>query len=101
MNWIKQEKIYEHYALTKTYQSYLRAMVTGYDARKGELGKELEITLEEFSSFIVDEEKACYIEIVDLYYDCADRKSTRLNSSHVAISYAVFCLKKKNKKNKE
>src|SRR5437660_4033197 len=28
-----------------------------------------------------------------------DRKSTRLNSSHVAISYAVFCLKKKNKQN--
>src|SRR5690625_5853905 len=27
-----------------------------------------------------------------------DRKSTRLNSSHVAISYAVFCLKKKNKR---
>src|SRR5437870_12497511 len=29
-----------------------------------------------------------------------DRKSTRLNSSHVAISYAVFCLKKKKKKQK-
>src|SRR5690554_7038784 len=29
----------------------------------------------------------------------ADRKSTRLNSSHVRISYAVFCLKKKKKKN--
>src|SRR5437660_6924639 len=28
-----------------------------------------------------------------------DRKSTRLNSSHVAISYAVFCLKKKKKNN--
>src|SRR2546426_8376882 len=28
-----------------------------------------------------------------------DRKSTRLNSSHLVISYAVFCLKKKNKKN--
>src|SRR2546430_13283319 len=28
-----------------------------------------------------------------------DRKSTRLNSSHSQISYAVFCLKKKNKKN--
>src|SRR5437667_5737649 len=27
-----------------------------------------------------------------------DRKSTRLNSSHITISYAVFCLKKKNKK---
>lgn len=71
MNWVKQEKIYEHYALSKTYQSYLRAMVTGYDARKGNLGKQIEINLDEFASFIVDEEKACYIEIVDLYYDCA------------------------------
>src|SRR5256885_12207758 len=31
----------------------------------------------------------------DLYQD---RKSTRLNSSHLVISYAVFCLKKKNNK---
>src|SRR5689334_23659657 len=30
--------------------------------------------------------------------DEADRKSTRLNSSHSSISYAVFCLKKKKKK---
>src|SRR5699024_12867654 len=30
----------------------------------------------------------------------ADRKSTRLNSSHVSISYAVFCLKKKKKETK-
>src|SRR5690554_2741164 len=32
------------------------------------------------------------------FLDKTDRKSTRLNSSHVRISYAVFCLKKKNKK---
>src|SRR2546426_3541499 len=31
----------------------------------------------------------------------ADRKSTRLNSSHLVISYAVFCLKKKKKKKKK
>src|SRR5699024_12375945 len=30
------------------------------------------------------------------YSPSSDRKSTRLNSSHVSISYAVFCLKKKN-----
>src|SRR5256885_12299192 len=30
-----------------------------------------------------------------------DRKSTRLNSSHLVISYAVFCLKKKKQKNNE
>src|SRR5690625_3914846 len=32
---------------------------------------------------------------VDIAAAAEDRKSTRLNSSHVAISYAVFCLKKK------
>src|SRR2546430_3880541 len=30
-------------------------------------------------------------------WPCEDRKSTRLNSSHSQISYAVFCLKKKNR----
>src|SRR5690554_7886658 len=41
-------------------------------------------------------------ECVYAYYDekGVDRKSTRLNSSHVRISYAVFCLKKKIKKKK-
>src|SRR3712207_7419339 len=33
--------------------------------------------------------------------DLSDRKSTRLNSSHANISYAVFCLKKKKKKRLE
>src|SRR5205807_9672413 len=31
-------------------------------------------------------------------HDMVDRKSTRLNSSHLVISYAVFCLKKKKEK---
>src|SRR2546426_1624132 len=35
------------------------------------------------------------LEFVDV--EQRDRKSTRLNSSHLVISYAVFCLKKKNK----
>src|SRR3712207_8365955 len=34
-------------------------------------------------------------EVADLQGDRVDRKSTRLNSSHANISYAVFCLKKK------
>src|SRR5690349_23979661 len=39
-------------------------------------------------------------EAVALRASCKDRKSTRLNSSHVEISYAVFCLKKKKKTTK-
>src|SRR5690349_23117848 len=37
--------------------------------------------------------------VIDTLAEYGDRKSTRLNSSHVEISYAVFCLKKKKKKN--
>src|SRR5690625_6264478 len=37
-------------------------------------------------------------QAVNVFMQVEDRKSTRLNSSHVAISYAVFCLKKKMNK---
>src|SRR5688572_32272865 len=37
----------------------------------------------------------------DVERDAQDRKSTRLNSSHSQISYAVFCLKKKKKQNQK
>src|SRR5438874_10590171 len=39
------------------------------------------------------------VELVDALESGTDRKSTRLNSSHVEISYAVFCLKKKTPSN--
>src|SRR5437667_6607063 len=45
--------------------------------------------------------RAGCIRAVWLRFGCGnagDRKSTRLNSSHITISYAVFCLKKKKKK---
>src|SRR5438034_6317360 len=42
------------------------------------------------------------LELVDHFrLDVEDRKSTRLNSSHTVISYAVFCLKKKKKTKKQ
>src|SRR5699024_8284826 len=41
-----------------------------------------------------------HLPLVVVTSDRPDRKSTRLNSSHVSISYAVFCLKKKKRSNK-
>src|SRR2546426_6990394 len=38
------------------------------------------------------------VTLSELSQAAADRKSTRLNSSHLVISYAVFCLKKKKKR---
>src|SRR5690606_39800448 len=42
-------------------------------------------------------EEPLYVVPYATYTPARDRKSTRLNSSHVKISYAVFCLKKKTK----
>src|SRR5690242_20968796 len=46
--------------------------------------------------FTPDRLKPCRAVHVRDGRDRPDRKSTRLNSSHMSISYAVFCLKKKN-----
>src|SRR5947199_3900829 len=55
-----------------------------------------------FRSPFVNVSKACqFVEprrSLDSSRQMVDRKSTRLNSSHLGISYAVFCLKKKNTK---
>src|SRR5256885_11742075 len=40
--------------------------------------------------------KGILVEVLRITDQREDRKSTRLNSSHLVISYAVFCLKKKN-----
>src|SRR5256885_5038582 len=42
----------------------------------------------------LEEAAVCYLQVL---LAGQDRKSTRLNSSHLVISYAVFCLKKKKK----
>src|SRR5690554_6655872 len=52
-----------------------------------------------FFRSIRTQKKRFYNSILHLYLR-GDRKSTRLNSSHVRISYAVFCLKKKKKSKK-
>src|SRR5690625_5987573 len=67
-------------------------------------GVDLFAFLQEYAFAVVDEVggQRCTREQVAYASECSvtdeDRKSTRLNSSHVAISYAVFCLKKKTKR---
>src|SRR5688500_20089340 len=46
---------------------------------------------------IIGEQFLCRDPEERIFYKGSDRKSTRLNSSHLVISYAVFCLKKKIK----
>ena len=54
----------------------------------------------QFPAIPVDREDERFTSLLATRAIREDRKSTRLNSSHQIISYAVFCLKKKKKKNK-
>src|SRR5699024_12508648 len=72
----------------------IRAMLL---AMPGRLAVDLAATTKpsEVSDKIKGEVYNVLAQITNYQYD-PDRKSTRLNSSHVSISYAVFCLKQKN-----
>src|SRR5689334_24539895 len=64
-----------------------------------QIGKQ-RLLVERCLLIVKDEFQAiCLRFFIGRFEDILDRKSTRLNSSHSSISYAVFCLKKK-KKNK-
>src|SRR3712207_9348973 len=60
---------------------------------RGQLDAEIPMTLPTTGTYHVNVYWSGH-QIADVL-TCADRKSTRLNSSHANISYAVFCLKKK------
>src|SRR5690349_22022844 len=77
---------------TTLFRSAVAAEVAGRDLREG---AQLEVARTQLLA------RADEPPLEDHADPDQDRKSTRLNSSHVEISYAVFCLKKKKKKKKD
>src|SRR5947208_8156029 len=82
------------------YTTLFRSNVTGLTVLLADLsGKRLEILRETFPK--ITRVAALWNPTEDVamtaFKETKDRKSTRLNSSHQIISYAVFCLKKKKK----
>lgn len=97
IHWIETKHIQHHPQLNNMYQAYLKAILAGYDANKSSIGSTLTIDLEAFAAFVTDESKACYLEMVDLYYDCPlTRKGITLvdtpgadsvNARHTNVSF--------------
>ncbi|WP_164668867.1 dynamin family protein [Virgibacillus doumboii] len=69
IGWIRESNIHNSEQLHKTHQSYLKAVITGYQQSKDKLAQEIFITLDDFADYVTDETKACYIESIDLYYE--------------------------------
>jgi predicted GTPase len=62
------EKVEPH---QKPHYAFLRAVLSGYEHMKERLGHTFRIELDEFYKYVADEATACFIEWVELYYDCA------------------------------
>ncbi|WP_144547362.1 dynamin family protein [Bacillus sp. X1(2014)] len=56
--------------LEKTHFAFLQAFMKGYASYGNLLGTVLETDVAEFSEFVAKEEKSCYVEWIELYYDC-------------------------------
>src|SRR2546427_5418213 len=74
------------------------ALARRVQALEDELAIHRQIVRYGFAVDTGDADGAAALFTEDSVYDVEDRKSTRLNSSHSQISYAVFCLKKKNRR---
>src|SRR5690606_9083559 len=78
--------------LEKAYKNFFRDKKVGFPKFKKKKGYQSYTTNNQNGTVVIING---YLKIPKV--KTIDRKSTRLNSSHVKISYAVFCLKKKNK----
>jgi len=84
-------------AAEKTNYIFLQAFIRGYDVFYERLGRLLETTITELSDYVVKEEKSCFVEWIDLYYDCSlTRKGIMLvdtpgadsiNSRHTSVAF--------------
>ncbi|MBP1967937.1 GTPase Era involved in 16S rRNA processing [Virgibacillus natechei] len=74
VHWVEDKQIHKNVELNKMYQSYLQAIITGFDKNKDSIGNTVRISIEEFASYVTDETRACYIDSIDLYYDCSITK---------------------------
>ena len=70
IHWIKKDKLTKNSKLDKMHQAYLKAVTSGYEVVYKQLGHHITVGIEEFSSYVIDETKACFIDLVTLYYDC-------------------------------
>jgi small GTP-binding protein len=57
-------------AAEKTHYSFLQAFAKGFSDFKNSFGEELFVDLESFRGYVAEEEKSCFVEWIEVYYDC-------------------------------
>src|SRR3712207_7055427 len=89
--------LFPYTTLFRSNDAFSRAGVRARWTYLAEDGSAHGISREELADTLADADLYLNLSNINNIPEAQDRKSTRLNSSHANISYAVFCLKKKNK----
>ncbi|MDC3425900.1 dynamin family protein [Aquibacillus sp. 3ASR75-11] len=95
LSWVKSRK--NSVDLEHKHRSFLEALITGYDLLGEQLGKQMQVTLTEFPDYVAKESLACYVEWMELYYDCPLTRhgitivdtpgADSVNSRHTDVSF--------------
>ncbi len=70
ITWLEQEYIPNNNEIDVKQHTFLQALIQGYQEVKVNLGKQNTIALDQFPRFVVEESLACYVDWMELFYDC-------------------------------
>lgn len=60
----------EYSVIEKTHYSFLQAFANGFDHFRDKFGEQLSVDMDSFGEFVAQEEKSCFVESIEVYYDC-------------------------------
>ncbi|WP_284140075.1 dynamin family protein [Virgibacillus sp. LDC-1] len=66
-----KEEVLPNHTIEPIYATYIHALIQGYEQFHMHIGKTTTVSLDAFQDVVTNEAKACYIEEIDLFYDCA------------------------------
>ncbi|QHE52412.1 dynamin family protein [Pontibacillus sp. HMF3514] len=98
LEWIQQSpNEIQKYAKDQKRLSFLQAIVDGFDEMASSIGETIEIDLDRFAEYVAEERLSCYVEWMELYYDCAFTRegitlvdtpgADSVNARHTEVSF--------------
>lgn len=98
LEWIQQNpNEIESYAKDQKRLSFLQAIVDGFDEMVTSIGDTIKIDLERFTEYVAEEKLSCYVEWMELYYDCSFTRegitlvdtpgADSVNARHTEVSF--------------
>ncbi|WP_077621853.1 dynamin family protein [Sediminibacillus massiliensis] len=97
VSWLKEDFLKNNQVVANKHRNYLHAVVDGFTHAEPLMGQEILIDFHEFSDYAANESIACYVEWMELYYDCPLTRqgitlvdtpgADSINSRHTDVSF--------------